>query len=172
MTSMDLLGVGLLVLRVVVGGTLFAHGAQKAFGWWGGPGPRGWTGVITKMGFRPAPLFAALSIAAELAGLLLALGLLTPLVGLILIGQVVVIIGKAHLKNGFWNSKGGIEFALSLLAGVVALTLTGPGDISIDHAVGLAFDPLVSVAAVVIGFVGGVGTLFLQRLLAQEPNPA
>lgn len=170
MTTMELLDVGLLVLRVVVGGTLAAHGAQKAFGWWGGPGPSGWTATIARMGFRPAPLFAALSIAAELAGVLLAVGFLTPLVGLVLIGQVVVIIGKAHLAKGFWNSKGGFEFALSLLAGVVALVLTGPGRYSVDALVGLDPAPALLVAALVIGFVGGVGTLVLERIVSRTPG--
>ena len=164
MTS-ELLDTALLILRVIIGGTLFAHGAQKAFGWWGGPGPSGWTAAIARMGFRPAPLFAALSIAAELSGILLAMGLLTPLVGLVLIGQVVVIIGKAHLKNGFWNSKGGIEFALSLLAGVVAVVLAGPGNYSVDALVGFDPPPALLVAAVAVGFVGGIGTLVIERVV-------
>ena len=170
MTTMELLDVGLLVLRVVVGGTLAAHGAQKAFGWWGGPGPSGWTATIARMGFRPAPLFAGLSIAAELAGVLLAIGFLTPLVGLVLIGQVVVIIGKAHFKNGFWNANKGYEFALSLLAAVVAVLLAGPGAISLDGLIGLALAPDLRVALLVIGFAGGFGTLALQRLVAPPPS--
>ncbi len=159
------LDVGLLILRVVVGGTLFAHGAQKAFGWWGGPGPGGWTAAIARMGFRPAPLFAAASIAAELAGALLVVGLLTPLVGLLLIGQVVVIIGSAHLAKGFWNRDGGYEFALSLLAAIVTLVLAGPGAVAIDAALGLVIAPELRVAAVVLGLAGGVATVGLQRLL-------
>ncbi len=163
----ELLDIALLILRVVVGGTLFAHGAQKAFGWWGGPGPSGWTAAIAKMGFRPAPLFAAISIGAELAGSLLVLGLLTSLAGLALIGQVVVIIGTAHFAKGFWNRDGGYEFALSLLGGIVALTLAGPGSISIDAAMGLEVAPVLRVAAVVVGVAGGLGTLLLQRLVTR-----
>lgn len=164
---MELFDIALLILRVVVGGTLFAHGAQKAFGWWGGPGPQGWTAIIAKMGFRPAPLFAALSIAAELSGILLALGLLTPLVGMLLVGQVVVIIGKAHLQKGFWNNDGGYEFALSLLAGVAAVLLAGPGSISVDGLIGFSLAPELRVALLVIGLAGGAGTLVLQRLTAR-----
>lgn len=166
----ELLDIALLILRVVVGGTLFAHGAQKAFGWWGGPGPSGWTAAIAKMGFRPAPLFAAISIGAELAGSLLVLGLLTPLAGLALIGQVVVIIGTAHFAKGFWNRDGGYEFALSLLGGIVALTLAGPGSISIDAAMGLEVAPVLRVAAVVVGVAGGLGTLLLHRLVTRPPG--
>ena len=164
---MELFDIALLIRRVVVGGTLFAHGAQKAFGWWGGPGLQGWTASIAKMGFRPAPLFAALSIAAELSGILLALGLLTPLVGMLLAGQVVVIIGKAHLQNGFWNKDGGYEFALSLLGGVTAVLLAGPGSVSVDGLIGFSLAPKLRVALLVIGLAGGVGTLMLQRLTAR-----
>jgi putative oxidoreductase len=165
---MELLDVAILVLRVVVGGTLFAHGAQKAFGWWGGPGRSGWTAAIARMGFRPAPLFAAVSIAAELAGALLLLGLLTPLAGLALIGQMVVIIGTAHFAKGFWNRDGGYEFALSLLGGIVALTLAGPGAVSLDAAIGVEVAPILRVVAVVIGFAGGFGTLLLLRMVRRS----
>ena len=167
---MELLDVALLILRIVAGGTLFAHGAQKAFGWWGGPGPAGWTAFIAKMGFRPAPLFSALSIDAELAGAVLLLGFLTPLVAALLVGHVIVIIGKAHFKNGFWNAHNGYEFALSLLAAVVAVLLAGPGAISLDGLIGFALAPDLRIALLVIGFAGGFGTLALQRLVAPPPS--
>ena len=44
---------GIALIRIVVGLTFAAHGAQKAFGWWGGPGYEGWSGAIHKMGWRP-----------------------------------------------------------------------------------------------------------------------
>lgn len=163
---MELLDLALLILRVVVGGTLFAHGAQKAFGWWGGPGPQGWTAIIGKMGFRPAPLFSALSIGAELSGILLVLGLVTPLAGMLLVGQVIVIIGKAHFRNGFWNANKGYEFALSLLAGVVMVLLAGAGRFSVDGLIGFAVAPEPRLALLVIGLLGGLGTLVLGRVLA------
>lgn len=163
---MELMDLALLILRVVVGGTLFAHGAQKAFGWWGGPGPQGWTAIIGKMGFRPAPLFSALSIGAELSGILLVLGLVTPLAGMLLVGQVIVIIGKAHFRNGFWNANKGYEFALSLLAGVVMVLLAGAGRFSVDGLIGFALAPEPRLALLVIGLLGGLGTLVLGRVLA------
>ena len=167
---MELLDVALLVLRVVAGATMFAHGAQKAFGWWGGPGPAGWTGFIGKMGFRPAPLFSALSIGAELSGAVLLLGFLTPLVAALLVGHVIVIIGKAHFKNGFWNANQGYEFALSLLAAVVAVLLAGPGVISVDGLIGFSLAPDVRLVLLAIGLAGGFGTLALQRLVAPAPS--
>src|SRR5438132_12714787 len=73
--------VGLLVLRLVVGLYLFGHGAQKRFGWFEGPGLRGAHGFMGGMlGFRPAALWTAALVAGEVGGgLLLALGLLSPL---------------------------------------------------------------------------------------------
>src|SRR6266550_1329948 len=101
----------LLILRLGVGLTFAAHGAQKVFGWWGGPGISAWKGAIEHMGFRPVTLFTALSALAELVGgVLLAAGLFTPLAGAVLVGQSTVIIGHVHLPNGFFNTKGGYEF--------------------------------------------------------------
>ena len=58
---MELIDAALLVLRVGIGLVFAAHGAQKLFGWWNGPGMAGWQGAMEHMGYRPAPLFAAVS---------------------------------------------------------------------------------------------------------------
>ena len=82
---------GLLVIRLVVGLIFAVHGAQKAFGWWAGPGWAGWVAVMDRLLFRPAGLFAAVSMLAELlGGLLLAAGLLTPRSTMMIIGQSVM----------------------------------------------------------------------------------
>ncbi len=150
---------GLLLLRVVIGSIFAGHGAQKAFGWWDGPGPAGTRGWLGSLGFRPAGLFAALVIAQELGGgLLLAFGFLTPLAALAVTSSMVVAVALVHWKNGFWISKGGFEFNLALSAGAIALAATGPGRFSIDRALG--WDDNLSGArwalgAVVIAVVGG-----------------
>jgi len=165
----DSADLGLLVLRLVVGLTFAAHGAQKAFGWWAGPGYAGWTGALQGMGWRPAPLWALISVAAELvAGLLLALGFLTPLASAALIGQSVVIVFTVHWPNGFWNSKGGWEFPTSLAAGATAIGLTGPGAISLDAALGVAFADPVRLALAALGLLGGFGALAVKRLAAPK----
>jgi putative oxidoreductase len=153
---------GLLILRLVVGLTFAAHGAQKAFGWWGGPGWAGWQNAIGRMGFRPVELFSVLSVGAELVGgVLLAIGFLTPLAAATLAAQSVVIILKVHAPNGFWNKANGIEFPLLIGVGAVAIGLTGPGAVSLDQGSGLTPSDTVRLAFVIAGLAAGVLTVAL-----------
>jgi putative oxidoreductase len=169
---MDTFDTALLLLRLGVGLTFAAHGAQKAFGWWGGPGPQGWRGAMAKMGYRPEGLFAPLSAAIELVGgLALAIGLLTPIAAAALIAQSVVIIGQVHWQNGFFNGKGGYEFPLSLGLGSVAILLLGAGAWSLDAAFGFAPDATVRVALIVIGIVAGLVALAVPRITTNTTAP-
>jgi putative oxidoreductase len=156
--------IGLAFLRIVIGLTMAAHGAQKAFGWWSGPGPEGWRKALAAMGFRPSGLWAAISTLAELVGgLFLALGLLTPFAAAILVAQSVVIIGQVHLPKGFWNRNSGYEFPLVLAAGAVAVALVGPGALSLDRVLGIAFDDTVRLGLLVLGAIGGLAALTVPR---------
>jgi putative oxidoreductase len=148
-----------------VGLTFAAHGAQKLFGWWGGPGLAGWEGAMQHMGFRPARLFAFTSALIELGGgLLLAAGLFTPLVAALLVAQAVVIIGQVHWTNGFFNASSGIEFPLLLGVGAAALGLAGPGALSVDAALGVAVDPTLRVVLIAGSIVAGLIALGVPRL--------
>jgi len=154
---------GLLVLRLVVGLTFAAHGAQKAFGWWGGPGWIGWQNALSRMGFRPTWLFAIVSVGAELGGgVFLAFGFLTPLASAVLVAQSVVIIVKVHRPNGFWDKANGYEFPLALAAGAMGLGLIGPGLISLDAAEGVTVTDTVRVVVAVAGIVAGALALALR----------
>jgi len=162
---MNTIDLSLLILKLGVGLTFAAHGAQKVFGWWGGPGLAGWQGAMAHMGFRPARLFALVSALVELAGgLLLAAGLVTPLAAALLIAQTVVIIGQVHWANGFFNTKGGFEFPFVLGIGTTALGLGGPSSIGIDPALGIAVDPAARGALLVLGLVAGLIALAIPRL--------
>jgi putative oxidoreductase len=161
---------GLLILRLVVGGILAAHGAQKLFGWWGGPGIKGWTGAMTRMRIRPATPWAWMSALAEFTGGLgLALGLLYPLPSIAIAGAMLVAIALVHLPKGFWNTKGGFEFNLSLIGAAAALALTGPGAISVDSALGIRFPEPVTLIVLTILLILGVGTALVTR--TPEPAP-
>src|SRR5919206_4047881 len=127
---------GLLLLRVVLGGTLFAHGAQKLFGWFGGHGRQGTAGFFGSLGFRNAALMAVMAGLAETGGILLAVGFLTPLAAFGIAVTMLVAIATVHWSKGFFAGNGGYEFNLLILASVVALAATGPGRVSNDNAPG------------------------------------
>ena len=152
---------GLLILRVVIGLTLAAHGAQKLFGWWGGSGMAGWIQAVTKLRIRPAAPWAWIAALSEFGGgLLLAVGLVSPLGSLAIAGAMLVAIATVHWPNGFWNGKRGYEFNLTLLASAIALALTGPGSYSLDQVLGLHFpEPISLLLGFIAVIVGVVATL-------------
>jgi putative oxidoreductase len=130
--------IGLLLLRLALGAIMIAHGLQKAFGMFGGPGPEGVVGMVSGMGFKPPQLWAWLLIAAELGGGIgLVLGFLTPLCALGVIISQLVAVFMVHGPHGFFLSSGGavpgFEFNLALLGAAFCLLLTGPGRISVDY---------------------------------------
>ncbi len=158
------LSIALLILRLVAGLTLAAHGAQKLFGWFGGSGIKGTLQMQERMGLKPALLWAGLVILGEFGGgLSLALGFLTPLGAAAMIGAMFMAITKAHWKNGFWNGKRGIEFPLQLLTVGVVLGIAGPGSYSLDTLFGLAFPValflILALTALLIDVIG----LFMSR---------
>ncbi len=152
---------GILILRLVIGFTLAAHGAQKLFGWWGGPGMKGWTGAMNHMRIRPATPWAWMSALAEFGGGLgLALGFLNPLPSFAIAGSMIVAVALVHLPKGFFNSKGGYEFNLAILAAAAAVALTGPGAYSLDSALGVHLpEPATLVVMTVLLVIGVVATL-------------
>ena len=164
--------VAFLILRLVGGLTLAAHGSQKLFGWFGGPGPTKLAQGFQAQGLKPAWLWVSLVILGEMGGgLLLALGLLTPLGAAGGFGAMFMAIFKSHWKNGFWNSKRGLEFPLALLAIAIAIGLAGPGAYSLDAFLGLKLaEPLsfgvLALAAVIVDVIG----LLLSRPAAVSSN--
>lgn len=168
---MTLADLSILVLRLVIGLTFAAHGAQKAFGWWNGPGFAGWRKATEGMRFQPAPLWAVASIGAELGGgLLLAIGLFTPFAAAVLVAQSIVIILKVHLPNGFWNGQKGYEYPLALAGGVLAILGLGPGRISADAAIGLALPTAALVLLLLVGIGGGLASYGISQL--SQPRQA
>jgi len=127
---------GLLALRVGVGGTLVAHGAQKLFGWFGGHGLAGTAAFFDSVGFRPGRVNAVLAGAGEAGGgTLLALGLATPAAGAAVAGTLSVA-ALMHKDNGFFAQDGGLEYPALLALTAGALALGGPGQLSLDAALG------------------------------------
>ncbi|MCW2546138.1 MAG: RpiR family transcriptional regulator [Mycobacterium sp.] len=132
-TARDL---GLLALRAGVGGTLFAHGAQKLFGWFGGSGLSGTGAMFDQIGFKPGKTNAlAAGLGEAGGGALLALGLATPAAGAAVAGTMAVA-ASMHAPQGFFSNKGGLEFPAVLGVAAAALALTGPGELSVDRLLG------------------------------------
>jgi putative oxidoreductase len=157
---MDPVDVGLLLLRVVVGLTFAAHGAQKAFGWWEGPGWERWQTIVESMSFRPPRFFAAISTGVELlGGLCLALGLLTPLAAAALMAQSAVIVLKVHAPKGFFNTRGGVEFPLTLATATFVIGFVGPGGVSLDGAAGFSLPIDVRMILLLAGLAVGLLTI-------------
>ena len=166
--------VGLLILRVVAGLTIAAHGAQKLFGWFEGPGFTRFAQGFHGSGLKPGWLWTGLVILGELGGgLSVALGFLTPLGAAGMFGVMFMAMMRVHWKNGFFNSKRGIEFTLNLAAIAVAVGIMGPGDYSLDHLLGISLPEvplfvILAVAALVVDLIGLV--LVRQSPPAAQPQ--
>jgi putative oxidoreductase len=159
---------GLLILRLWLGLLLFAHGAQKLFGWFGGGGLEGTAVMMRKLGYRPVRPMAVLGGLAEAGGgALLALGFLTPIAVFAIVGQFTNIVLAVHRPNGLWNTKGGFEFPLTLLIATAVIGLMGPGRISIDAAIGW---PIAGWAWFIVEVA--LGVLVGLAVMASREHPA
>lgn len=127
------MNVGRAMFRGVMGPLMFGHGAQKLFGWFGGYGPDGTGGYFESLGLRPGKRHAIGAGASEaLGGLLLTLGLFTPLASAMITGTMVTAIRKVHGEKGPWVTEGGFEYNAVLAAAAFALADSGPGRLSLD----------------------------------------
>jgi putative oxidoreductase len=156
----------ILVLRVVLGLTMAAHGYNKFFGGGRIPGTAGW---FDSIGMKPGMFHARVAATTEItAGLGLAVGLLTPVPSAGFVALMLVAAWTVHRHNGFFIVKEGWEYNLVLAVAAVAVAGTGAGRYSLDHVLfygtggwawvqgwgGLA-------VAVLLGLAGGIGQLLL-----------
>lgn len=164
---------GLLLLRLTVGLTLAAHGAQK-LGWFGGPGLDAIGQIFDGLGFHPGRRQALVASFVEIGGgLLVALGLLTPLGAALVFSVMIVAAVSVHLKNGFFITGGGIEYTVVLGIAGLTLAFTGPGALSLDALLGLPWlhgGPFWGLAAFAVGLVGGTIQV-AQRRTARSMQP-
>lgn len=131
------MGFGRLLLRLVIGGIFIGHGLQKLTGAFDGPGLAGTEKMMEKTRMYPTrrnALAAGLTETVGGAGIVLGAGM--PAATAVSTAAMATAIRKVHAPNGFWNSKGGYEFNLALVASATALTMDGPGPLSVDAVVG------------------------------------
>jgi putative oxidoreductase len=132
------MNVGRLAARVIIGGLFIGHGTQKLKGWFGGPGLEGTAGMMESLDMHPPRRNALAAGATEtVGGAMLAAGIATPLASAALIGTMITAIRKVHLPKGPWVMEGGYEYNLVLIAALLALAEEGPGDVSLDAALGM-----------------------------------
>jgi putative oxidoreductase len=154
------MNIALLILRLGIGLTLTGHGVQKLFGWFGGPGLTRLQQGFEKQGFKPAWPWVALAVIGEVGGgLSVALGFLTPLGAAGILGAMAMATFKSHWKNGFWQQKGGYEYALMLLIASIAIGLSGPGAYSLDTLFGINLPQallfvVLAIAALLVDAIG------------------
>ncbi len=168
-----------LLLRVTVGALFFGHGTQKLFGWFGGYGLEATAKGFDSMGMRPGKDHAiAAGLAEAGGGAALAAGLLTPVSAAALTATMLTAINRVHLKNGPWASNGGYEYNLVLITIVLLLAEEGPGELSLDAALGeQRSGPEWGAFALAAGIVGAVGADLYARahpapLAPPEPEPS
>ena len=154
--------IAVLIVRLVVGGLLAGHGAQKLFGWFGGAGLEGTAGWLESMRLRPGTVWARIAGGSELGGgLLTALGFLNPLGPIAAMGAMSMAWAKVHLGNPVWSTKGGAELPMTNIAVLSALTVAGPGRLSLDSLFGIRVPRIVGLGAL-------LGMLASVYLIAQR----
>jgi len=164
------MNLALFVLRLVVGLGFAAHGSQKLFGSFGGSGIDGTAGFFDQIGLKPGRLHAWAAGATEFfGGLLIALGLITPIAAAGLIGVMTAAVISVHLKNGFFVTNQGYEYNLVLVAALFALAGIGAGQWSLDNALGFDLNGTAwAIAALAGGVAGGIGAVASGRLAGRE----
>lgn len=140
-----LAGIGLALIRVIVGALFVGHGLQKLTGAFGGHGIDGTAAFFQSLGLRPGrPWAVAAGLAELLGGTLFGLGFLTPVAAVLIAAVMLMAIARVHAPHGLWVQNGGYEYPLVILATVLGVALTGPGSYAVDTSLRLAL-PVVPI---------------------------
>ena len=164
--GIDQLNLGLLILRLVLGLFLAYHGYNKVFGKGGLSGTASW---FASMGMKCPKWQARAAAATEIgAGVMLAVGLLTPLAAAGVIGVMVVAIYTSHLKVGFFVflPNQGWEYCATIALGALAVGTMGPGEWSLDNAIDFS---LSGWRALVVTVALGVSGAVVQLATSYRP---
>jgi len=123
---------GILFLRLGLGIMFAAHGLQKSFGLFGGPGIKGFSGMLAGLGFVPPVFWALVAAYTELiGGLLLIAGIFVRPAALLLLILIVTAALKVHLGKGFFLSGGGFEYTFVIASVCLALVFLDAGKFAV-----------------------------------------
>lgn len=162
--------IGLLILRVLVGVTFSLHGFQKLFGWFGGGGLDGTATWFRSLGFGEGRAAAVMAGSSEVSGGLgLAFGLLTPFAAAAMIGTMSTAAFVNNASKGFWSAGNGWELNGYLIVVAWAVATIGPGELSLDHLLGL--DVLWGVVPGLLALALGVAGGWLRWTTRTPPPP-
>ena len=157
---MHAIDLSLLIFRLAVGAVMFAHGYNHI---WGGGRIAGTGRWFESLGMKPGWLHAwTASITELVAGVLLVLGLFTPLGGAAVVGVMLVAWVTNHRKNGFFIFRPGegYEYVMTLTAAGLLFCGTGAGEISLDHLFDIDdFGWPTALSCAGLGIAGGIGLL-------------
>ncbi len=120
----------LLIMRLVLGSIFFLHGAQKVFGWFGGPGLHGFVAWITSLGV-PQFLAYLAAFAEFIGGCFMFLGIATELGALLIIPVMIGAVIMVHWPHGYFDQNHGFEYPLNLILFALAVIIGGPGEFAL-----------------------------------------
>ncbi len=159
----------LLLARGVLGASIAAHGAQKLFGWFGGPGPENAAKMFGSLGFQPPDQMVRTASLTEIAsGVLIATGAGGPIGPMLLMSVMATAVGSVHFKNGYWNANQGFEMNTMYALLALLLAVEDHGHFSFDEAVGIR--PRMHPGIGWLALAGGIGaaTYILSRRQSPE----
>ncbi len=160
------MAIGLVLIRLVFGVLMAAHGSQKLFAWFGGYGLTGTGTFFEQLGFRPGRLFAAAAGWTEvLGGVLVAVGLGGPIGPALVVSVMIVAVVSVHWGHGLFAATNGIEVPLLYAAGAAALAFTGSGRYSVDALLGLTSMSTAANAGIALGLAaaGAIANLAVRQ---------
>ena len=162
----------ILILRLVVGLTISAHGAQKLFGWFGYSGIDGSLKMTKRLRLRPTLFWALMSGLTEFGGgIFMTFGLASPLGAFAVIAAMLMVIITAHWPRSF-NSHRDLEFPLVILAVALATAISGSSANSLDALFGLSLPESITLIGGFILVITGIILALVTRLPEQYAQSA